>query len=229
MAESVAISSRSTLTETITASLQRAIVTGELPPGTKLNEPELAKRYGISRGPLREAINRLESRRLVKVTPNTGARVISLDTAQLLGLFETREALEGQAARLAALRMPDSAIVDLSALLDAHATAIAADGGQAYYQEAGDYDFHFRIAEGAQNPILAALLQEDLYQLLRMYRFRLSATEGRAAQALIEHRQILAAIADRDAELAELLMRRHVARGRLRLEAEIRETKTPTG
>ena len=220
MAEALQTSQASTLAEQVMTALQRAIVTGELAPGTKLSEADLARRFGVSRGPLREAISRLEARRLVQVVANSGARVISLDTAQLIDLFETREALEGQAARLAATRMSTSAIAELAALLDRHAEAIAADGGRVYYQEEGDYDFHFRIAHGSGNALLAGILLDDLYQLLRMYRFRLSGANGRAEQALVEHRQILDAIAERDAEMAELLMRRHVARGRARLAGQ---------
>jgi DNA-binding GntR family transcriptional regulator len=153
------------------------------------------------------------------VIPNAGARVVALDTSELIALFETREALEGQAARLAATRMSDAAIAELGHLLDAHGVQIAADGGRAYYQDEGDFDFHHRIASGAGNPLLKAFLLDDLYQLLRMYRFRLSVAEGRAEQALHEHRQILAAISNRDGDLAEMLMRRHVAGGRRRFEA----------
>jgi len=218
VSEALLIESGLTRTEQVTAALQRAIVTGELAPGTKLNEPDLARQFGVSRGPLREAISRLEARRLIRVTANVGARVIALDTAELIALFETREALEGQAARLAAQRMTDVAIAELDLLLDRHATKIAADGGRAYYQDEGDVDFHHCVATGAANPWLKALLLDDLYQLLRMYRFRLSVAEGRAEQALSEHRQILAAICNRDGELAEMLMRRHVASGRRRFE-----------
>ena len=210
------------------AALQRAIVTGEFSPGAKLSEADLAKRYGVSRGPLREAIRRLEIRRLLTVVPNVGARVVSLNNQQLIALFETREALEGQAARLAAERMSDAAIADVQGLLDRHAAVISAAEGRAYYQEEGDYDFHFRIAHGSGNSLLAGILLDDLYQLLRMYRFRLSAAHGRAEQALIEHRQILGAISERDGQLAELLMRRHIARGRGRLaeQGEAAEEQT---
>ncbi len=212
------------------AALQRAIVTGEFAPGTKLSEADLAKRFGVSRGPLREAIRRLEIRRLLTVVPNAGARVVSLNNQQLIALFETREALEGQAARLAAERMSDESIADVQGLLDRHAAVISAAEGRAYYQEEGDYDFHYRVAHGSGNSLLAGILLDDLYQLLRMYRFRLSAAHGRAEQALLEHRQILSAISERDGQLAELLMRRHIARGRSRLaeQVETGEERTPS-
>lgn len=221
MAEPLHQISGGTLAEQVMTALQHAIVTGEYSPGEKLSETDLAKRFGVSRGPLREAIRRLEIRRLLTVVPNVGARVVSLDNQQLIALFETREALEGQAARLAAERMSVEAITDVQKLLDRHASVIAAADGRAYYQEAGDYDFHYRIAHGSGNALLAGILLDDLYQLLRMYRFQLSAAHGRAEQALVEHRQILSAIAERDGQLAELLMRRHIARGRLRFAEHV--------
>ena len=208
-----------TRAETVLARLQTAIVQGDLAPGAKLNEPELAKRFGTSRGPLREAIRGLEARRLVQLVPNVGARVVSLDTPQLLDLYETREALEGMAARLAAERMSRQAMQELRSLLDAHSRQIARDG-EGYYQEEGDYDFHYRVVHGSGNSVLADVLLEDLYQLMRMYRFKFSVGHGRPEQALKEHYRLLEAIEQRDGELAELLMRRHIGAARHALAQE---------
>ncbi|MFX4221867.1 MAG: GntR family transcriptional regulator [Thalassobaculum sp.] len=71
--------------------LEQAIMSGELKPGERLSEVTLARRYGISRGPLREAIGRLEGRNLVERQANQGARVVSLDQAQILDLLVIRE------------------------------------------------------------------------------------------------------------------------------------------
>ena len=117
--------------------LQTAIVRGDLLPGAKLNEPELASRYGISRGPLREAIRALQARRLVTVTRNAGARVVALDREQLRALYETREALEGMAARLAAERLPPAQVDELRRLLDRHEDMLTSDGEPGYYQAEG--------------------------------------------------------------------------------------------
>ena len=200
--------------------LQTAIVQGDLAPGAKLNEPELAKRFGTSRAPLREALRGLQARRLVEVVPNAGARVVSLGVEQLGALYETREALEGMAARLAAERMSREQITELEQLLDAHAASIADDDGAGYYQEEGDYDFHFRLVHGSGNSVLADVLLDDLYQLMRMYRYKFSTGAGRPAQALDEHYRILEAIRNRDGELAEILMRRHIGAARKRLRED---------
>ena len=95
----------STLAEQVLHAIQAAIVDGDLAPGSKLKEPDLARAYGTSRGPLREAIRQLEARGLVQLTPHAGARVTDLSVKQLLDIYELREALEGMACRLAADRL----------------------------------------------------------------------------------------------------------------------------
>ena len=86
-----------TLSENVFRRIQAAIVKGEIAPGSKISEPELARTYGISRGPLREAIHRLEGQRLLVRVPHVGARVVSLNHAELIELYEIRESLEGMA------------------------------------------------------------------------------------------------------------------------------------
>ena len=102
-----------TLAESVFRRIQTAIVRGDIAPGSKISEPELARTYGISRGPLREAIHRLEGQRLLVRVPHVGARVVSLNHAELIELYEIRESLEGMACRLAAERMSQAlAIAD---------------------------------------------------------------------------------------------------------------------
>lgn len=203
-----------TLSDRVLTALQTAIVQGDIQPGEKLREPDLARLLGTSRGPLRDALRRLEARRLVTTTPNAGARVVSLSAGQLMELYEVREALEGMTSRLAAERMSADAIGELSALLDRHEAEIARRDGREYFRQEGDLDFHYRIAQSCGNAMLTSALCDDHYQLMRMYRFKFSARPGRPADALAEHRRILSAIRDRDGELAEILMRRHIRAAR---------------
>ncbi len=199
-----------TLSDLATHKLAQSIVTGELAQGQKLNEAELAERFGMGRGPLREALRHLEGMRLVKRTPNAGARVVVLDRKTLSDLYTVREALEGMACRVAAAQMTDDEIADLSALLDKHEKQIAKQGGKVYAQSEGDLDFHFQIARGSGNQMLMDMLGSEQYQLLRMCRYRTSRNAQRTKPALNQHRQIVEALANRDGELAELLMRRHI-------------------
>ena len=204
--------------------LSDAIVSGALPPGTKLSEPALARQYGVSRGPLREAINRLQERHLVTRAAHLGARVVELSAETLEEIFVVREALEGMAARHAAA---NASADDLAALRHAYgrhvsASADDADRSRPIWRSA-DEDFHAIIARASGNPMLIRLLCGDFYQLLRFYRSQLVHVRGRGARTVVEHRRILEAIEDRDGELAELLMRRHIAAARSQLSAALRQ------
>jgi DNA-binding GntR family transcriptional regulator len=192
-------------------SIKADIISGELAQGSKIVESDLALKYGISRGPLREAIHRLERIMLIERVPHAGSRVVTLDTRMMGDIYSAREALEGMAARLAARLMSDDEIAALSTLLDQHEAAISETDGRAYFQREGDIDFHFRIAVASQNQWILEKLNGELYQLIRMCRHQSGKFPARAQAALAQHRQIAAAIAKRDQELAELLMRRHIS------------------
>jgi DNA-binding GntR family transcriptional regulator len=192
-------------------SIKSDIIDGELAQGTKIVESDLALKYGISRGPLREAIHRLEQMKLIVRIPHAGSRVVTLDARMMQDIYEAREALEGMAARLAARLMSDDEITSLSALLDQHEATISETEGKAYFQHEGDIDFHFRIAVASRNQWILENLNGELYQLIRMCRRQSGQIPSRAQTALSQHRQIAAAIAQRDEELAELLMRRHIS------------------
>nr|AEO27414.1 GntR family transcriptional regulator [Pseudomonas sp. 19-rlim] len=207
-----------TLSEHVFRRIQTAIVQGEIAPGSKISEPELARIYGISRGPLREAIHRLEGQRLLVRVPHVGARVVSLSHTELIELYEIRESLEGMACRLAAERMSQEEIDELRRVLDLHERDAAFQAGVGYYQQEGDFDFHYRIIQGSGNQTLSKMLCGELYQLVRMYRLQFSATPNRPRQAFAEHHRILDAIAERDGEMAELLMRRHIAASKRNIE-----------
>ncbi len=210
-----------TLADRVFEQIQRAIVEGGLAPGQKIGEAELSTMFGVCRGPLREAIRRLEGRGLVVRKPHAGTTVVAVSADELVQLYYVREALEGMACRLAAQHMPDDEIAELHALLKQHQLQIEQDQGQSYYQSEGDFDFHYRIVQGSRNEKLQRMLCGDLYHLVRMYRYRFSSARGRPQKALAEHLRIVEAIADRDGELAELLMRRHIAASRRNAEKRL--------
>ncbi|HYP64410.1 MAG TPA: GntR family transcriptional regulator [Acidocella sp.] len=210
-----------TLTDHALRQLQSAIVKGDIAPGSKISEPELARAYGISRGPLREALHRLEGQKLLVRVPHVGARVVSLSRQELSELYEIRESLEGLACRLAAAHMAPEQVEALRAVLREHERDEAFQAGRGYYLQEGDYDFHYRIVQGSGSKMLIRLLCDELYQLARMYRIQHSTTPNRPGQAFAEHHRILDAIADGDGELAEMLMRRHIRTSRLNIERQI--------
>lgn len=210
-----------TLAEQVYHQLSAAILSGDLPPGEKISEPALARQYGVSRGPLREALHRLQERKLIMRSPNQGPRVIKPTPEALTELFVVREALEGMAARLAATHATVEELVRLRSIV----TECAADNGHGsspdHSADWHEEDFHFTIARCSRNPMLIDLLCNELYALLRVYRGLPSGVRPRARRALIEHERIVAALEDRDPDLAELLMRRHIAASRSRREAAI--------
>ena len=195
------------------------IVEGEIEAGSKLSETELSTKYGVSRAVVREAINRLESCHLVERKPNIGARVVALTPEGLIQLYQVRESLEGMAARLAAKNMTDEEIEQLNELLNTHFQEVK--GGETYYQEAGDVDFHYRIILGSKNKHLISLLVNGLYHLIRMYRVQLGMAGPRVSTAFDEHKNIVKAIRNRDEELAEMLMRRHILYSQQNIEARL--------
>lgn len=201
--------------------MQHAIVEGEIPAGSKISEPELSKRYQVSRSTLREALNRLEKCHLIERKANVGSRVVDCTIEGLLELYITREALEGMACRQAALNMSDKEISDMQAMLTIHSQTQALKDGIAYYQEEGDLDFHYKVILGSHNKQLIDLICGQLYHLVRMYRCQFGMNSPRASRAFYEHSTIIQAIADRDGELAEMLMRRHIAESRKNIESKI--------
>lgn len=202
------------LTTTIFNRLVEAITSGEFVPGQKLSESELARRLGISRGPLREALGRLEGR-LVTRTPRLGVSVIDFNQQDLEHLFLVREALEGMAARLAAERMTGPELKRLRELLAHHARQPELAAGSAYYQRSRDDDYHFTIVRSARSERLEKVLLDEVYYQLRIHRLRSSTRPGRAQQALSEHREILNALVSRNPDAAEGTMRRHIRNARL--------------
>jgi DNA-binding GntR family transcriptional regulator len=204
-----------------------AIVDGSIKAGSKISEPELAKQYQISRSTLREALNRLEKCHLIERKANVGSRVVECSIAGLLEIYVVREALEGMACRQAAENMSDSEILEMKAMLAQHGSSQALQEGISYYQEEGDLDFHYKVILGSHNQQLINILCGQLYHLVRMYRCQFGMNSPRASRAFDEHARIIDAIADRDGELAEMLMRRHIAASRKNIENKIANQSSP--
>jgi len=202
----------SPVADTVLARLSEAIMSGEMVAGSKISEPEIARRYGISRAPLREAIRRLEERSLVTRVPRQSARVVSLTPGRIRQVFVIREAIEGMAAREAAMHIDEEEVARLKASLERQREA--SDASSAYPFKNLDTDYHGAIAQASRNEFLVKFLREDYQALVEICRRRQRASAERARQSLVEHQRIVEALAARDADLAEMLMRRHVAASR---------------
>lgn len=190
--------------------LRSGIIEGHLGAGERLAEVELARRHGVARSTVREAIARLVGRGLAERRPNAGARVITPSRRELRELYDMRECLEGMACRLAARHMSDTAIAGVRRLLADYERSTDLQAGTAYIQGEHDLDFHYRLAAGSGNTMLERQLDGVLYDKLRIYRRQFGMVGPRARPAHTEHQQIIDAIAERDPEMAEMLMRRHI-------------------
>jgi DNA-binding GntR family transcriptional regulator len=215
------------LTVRVYDDLTRAILTGELMPGEKLSEPVIARQYGASRAPVREALRRLQERGLVRYTLNQGVRVAEPTADEFLALLDVREAMEGMAARIAAERMTDAEIEGLEIIVATHHGEIQRNPLGAYLQDDPETDFHMRIARGSGNSILADLLCEQFYPRLRLCRRLHRTVSGRGHDAWKEHIRITEAIAQRDGELAEILMRRHIRSAKVALMTALAAVQPP--
>lgn len=184
------------------------IYSSQIAPGEVIKESRIAQTFGVSRGPVREAVRRLQGLELVSREPFQRARVVELTPQAMLDLFQMREALEGCAARLAAERMDRQQV---ASLLEALGSA----------QSGRSFDFHTNVVRASANRRLIVALCGDLYHLLRIYRMRSGAEPERKSAAFEEHWQIARAIAAGDGDLSESLMRSHIRRAADRLRAEL--------
>jgi DNA-binding GntR family transcriptional regulator len=215
------------LGESILKELLKRIYDGRLAPGAEINEAAIAEEFEVSRGPVREAVRRLQGIQLISREPYMKARVVMLTQDAARELFEMRMALEGIACRLAAERMSDEEIQGLLRELEVDRQRTLGSGEPGQPGEPGEpgapkvFDFHERIVRGSRNSRIVDALCGDLYHLLRIYRRRSGAVKERKSQAYAEHWQIVRAMQARDGDLAESLMRSHVTRASEHLFANL--------
>lgn len=185
-----------------------AIISGRLRPGDKLVEAHLGEQLGVSRGPVREAIRRLEQMGLVEKIPYRGAFVSNLTRRDIEELQSVRELLEGLAARLLAERRDQQAVTRLQAILDDMRQA-AVSGEQSKVIEL-DADFHDALIDLSEHRLLRevwVLVRGRLRRFLVLKRQRLYGTLEEAVQL---HEPIMRAIAAGDAGQAEAMAQHHV-------------------
>lgn len=212
------------LAEQAYAALRDAVLTHQMPPGTRLSVPEIAQRLNISRSPAREAIARIVSDGLAINEPNRGAVVASVDLEQLAEIYALREVLEGLACRLAASAVTDDGLRELRELLDNHARAVASGDTERHYEF--DQQFHAQIRHLAGNRRLSESL-ERLRGQIRVAMYTTRRSTGGMPQAIAEHHLILEALESRQPIQAEKAGRQHIARLLQELQvANVREAGT---
>ena len=182
--------------------ITQAILQGEYPAGTRLDETSLAQRFNLSRTPIREALAEVCSRGLAERKPYRGVEVIAPDPSVLLNRFEALAELEALCAELAAHRGRIEDVLALESLVSQMAGALP----EAYQQL--NFQLHARIGAMSGNPELVALAEGLRLQLQVMRQAQLSRVERRE-HSQREHRALVEAIANRDASGARHAMRHH--------------------
>ena len=202
------------------AALRRAIVAGQLPPGLRLSENELAETLGVSRTPVREALLRLREDQLVDAVPQLGTFVTPISIRAVEDAQFLREAIECAAVRLAAERAEGDDVAALRALLDRQAAARDAEDFDGWFVL--DDDFHRALCDLSGRPIAWAIGQRANGHLDRIRRLSLPVPSY-LSEMVDEHRAVVDAMARRDPDLAEATLRHHlrmVLSGLPRLRAE---------
>ncbi|GKY89607.1 GntR family transcriptional regulator [Sinisalibacter aestuarii] len=192
--------------EFVRLSLENDIFSGRLAPGASLDEEALARRFSVSRTPVREAMLQLIQSGLVEKKPRQGAIVTQIDLSDMIRLFEVMSELEGICAKFAARRMTPQ---ERKAIRKLHEQSV-----EAY--EAGDHDkyytlsrkFHLMVIEGTHNQELIETTNRLGIKLVPYRRFQLSYP-GRSESNLRDHEAIMEAIVDGEYELAAELFRKH--------------------
>jgi len=218
--------SSQSLVEQLDERLTSMIIEGKFQPGEGLKEAALAKSFNVSRGPLREALLKLQGRRLVERKQNQSPRVVSMSPADFIQLYYIREALEGMSCRLAAINLSDQGLQQLEQTLSYHTRQKELQKRFTFFQGQTDRDFHYQIVKGANNPMMFEILCKDLYTLMRVFRYQSSQLPGRSTAVFKEHQEILSALKARDADRAEYSMRKHVANARKNLENSFNQPPT---
>jgi DNA-binding GntR family transcriptional regulator len=195
-----------TAQEAVLAELRRAIVEGELAPGTQIVQEALAERLGLSRVPIREALKILEGEGQVSYSPHRGYFVTELDLDELLEVYRIRQLLETEAATVAVPRLSEEVLGRMGEAIGDMVRA--SSEGNIVAMTAANRRFHFAIIESSGMPRLTRLVRQ-LWDATDPYRSLYYAEEVNRKTVDREHREILAAARDRDVDRVVALLDEH--------------------
>ena len=195
------------LSESLREAIEEEVATGKLLPGTHLDEIELAKRFGVSRTPIREALSLLAGEGLVEIRPRRGAVVAQVTPQRLVEMFEVWAELEAVCRRPAARRIPDAELAALEAAHERCREAATGRDSDAYFY--ANEHFHQAIYQAGHNAFLAEQAVA-LQRKVRPYRRLQLRVRNRVNRSFEEHQEILDALKAGDADKAVTAIRHHV-------------------
>ena len=199
-----------TLAETVRQQLADDILRGVLPPGARLDEIGLAKRFNLSRTPVREALRQLTATGLVEMRPRRGVIVSLPSESALAEMFEVMGELEASCARLAALRMSPAERIRLELVHKRSRDAVRNSDRDSYRKI--NFEFHDAIYRGAHNDYLSATTV-GMRQRIAAFRRAQFTIPDRLAKSYQEHDAIVTAVLRADAETAQRIDARACQRG----------------
>ncbi len=208
------------LRDVVFNTLRQAILKGELEPGERLMEIQLAERLGVSRTPIREAIRKLELEGLVLMVPRKGAEVARISEKSLREVLEVRRSLEELAIELACQKITDEQIGELEAAEAVFAEAV--QKGDPMTIAESDESYHDVIYQATENGRLVQILNNLREQ---MYRYRLEYIKDADKRHIlvVEHEHIIRAVKSRNISEAKQAMREHIDNQQLTVSRNIKE------
>jgi DNA-binding GntR family transcriptional regulator len=214
--------------------LMQEIVTFTLNPGEDLDEATLVGRLGVSRTPVREALVRLAAEGLVQLVPNRGARVAPMGWNDIREHLEAFDVSQRLVTRWAALRRTDEQIEDMQTERLAFEKAFRQDDAVAMLD--ANFRYHAAIGAACRNSLVQRFYLQQLTADLRIARLAMTnecftseqAYRDHVGNIVREHREIVEAIRDRDADRAEELARSHADLARKRVSESLTQTITPS-
>ena len=215
----------SSLEEKVYLALQEQILSRKLRTGEAITEMKLSKALGVSRTPVREALQRLDREGLIKLVPNKGAVVLGMSEQDLIDIYKIRMRLEGLASRIAAENANDELCKELRDNVDL--TAFYMGKGDIEKVKNLDSEFHDIIYRSCESRMLGKILSE-LHRYIASYRKLSLAVDGRIEKSLAEHREIYEAIIAGNAEGADALMSAHVERALTNLLTIVNQERKDT-
>ena len=199
-----------TLREKILETIRDAILKGDLKPGEKVAEPELAEKFGISRTPIREAFRQLESEGYLTVVPRKGAVVAALSERDVQEYYAVKSILEGYAAELAAEKLTEKELAKLETINNRLKQLKDEGDVKTFYKI--HHDFHDTFLKAADNSKLYDLIKHLGLKFSRLRMASLSV-DGRMAISVAEHEKLLKAFRQHDGKAAEALVKKTAAIG----------------
>lgn len=205
------------LANIVTRQVREAILDGQLKPGGRVGQEQLARQFGVSRIPVREALRRLESEGLITLVPHSGARVARLDMSECNELYRVRELVEPTVLEESVPRLSADQLELLHELVGEMEVAV---GESARWLDL-DRRFHLESVAAAPIPRMRSMVERFWNQTQHYRRAYLASDHGANPQsANFEHRLILEAVSQRDAEGAAMRLRSHIRRTRIALTNE---------